>query len=197
MDIDNWRVRVLPPCTLDAECDDGDACTTDACADGLCTGTPLDCDEGDACTTDTCTSGTCQHPPLDCDDGNECTLDACSAGTCTNVLSADYATVIAKVDDLRALLAGSACGEEPLATKLRKKLSKRVKKARKALDKADDATKAALVQTLVAKANTLLDKGQAALTAAWEAGLISLECANTLYTFIDEIQTCSFGLPPP
>ncbi len=41
-------------CSADAQCDDGDACTVDACDRGACTHSPLPCDDGDACTVDTC-----------------------------------------------------------------------------------------------------------------------------------------------
>jgi len=64
--------------------------------------TPLACDDGNACTVDACdvSSGACSHVPTVCNDGNECTLDSCdtvsgcqaaavtdgtpcTAGTCT------------------------------------------------------------------------------------------------------------------
>ncbi len=87
-------------------CDDGDACTADACdGQGACTHQPLDCDDGNACTgewcdpqsgcvfsllpcgddnvctADGCDPGTgCTHSPLDCSDGNPCTEDSCAAG---------------------------------------------------------------------------------------------------------------------
>jgi N-acetylneuraminic acid mutarotase len=35
-------------------CNDGNACTTDACSNGQCIGTPISCDDNNACTTDTC-----------------------------------------------------------------------------------------------------------------------------------------------
>jgi len=41
-------------CTTDAECDDGDACTVDACDRGTCTHSPVVCDDSDPCTVDTC-----------------------------------------------------------------------------------------------------------------------------------------------
>ena len=51
-------------------CNDGNACTTDACSDGTCTSTPIDgCT---ACSVDG-----------DCNDGNTCTTDACTGGVCT------------------------------------------------------------------------------------------------------------------
>ncbi len=72
-----------------APCDDLNACTTsDRCAGGVCSGTPLSCDDGNACTTDTCNAATglCAHQPSTgnaCSDGNPCTAsDTCSNGTC-------------------------------------------------------------------------------------------------------------------
>jgi hypothetical protein len=39
--IDNWQVRINPPCASAPECDDGDACTIDECVDGACSSPPL------------------------------------------------------------------------------------------------------------------------------------------------------------
>ena len=70
-----------------AACDDGDACTTgDACAGGACVGAPVPCDDGDLCTADACSGGACQYTPTACDDGDACTTDSCDsgAGGCVN-----------------------------------------------------------------------------------------------------------------
>jgi hypothetical protein len=100
-------------CDSDAECDDGNACTTDTCnADGSCSNGGVSCDDGNACTLDscdavsgcysetiTCNDGNncttdscdpavgCSTAPVSCDDGNDCTIDTCNAadGSCTNV----------------------------------------------------------------------------------------------------------------
>ncbi|MFN2377266.1 MAG: VWA domain-containing protein, partial [Candidatus Binatia bacterium] len=73
-------------CELDAECDDGNACTQDTCRQTdtvkACDYTPLTCDDGDICTIDYCsdTEIGCQHRPRlagYCDDGLSCTLDTC------------------------------------------------------------------------------------------------------------------------
>jgi hypothetical protein len=63
------EVEVLPggECTTDTDCDDGLACTIDACdeASGSCVAVPDDgdCDDGDECTADVCTAGVgCEHP---------------------------------------------------------------------------------------------------------------------------------------
>ncbi|MEX1368241.1 MAG: hypothetical protein AB1Z98_34240 [Nannocystaceae bacterium] len=64
------------------DCDDGIACTEDACVDGACVNTPMDalCDDGIECTADACDAATgCTNAPMDamCDDGVDCTADAC------------------------------------------------------------------------------------------------------------------------
>jgi len=64
-------------------CDDGNACTTDACngEDG-CAHTPVEgeCLDGDSCTIgDHCEAGACVGTIIDCDDDDPCTDDACDA----------------------------------------------------------------------------------------------------------------------
>jgi hypothetical protein len=72
----------LRPCTTPAECDDGNACTTDACdvPTGTCSNTAVGdgtgCTDGDPCTTDACVGGACRSAP-----------DPCSA--CGNAADAD------------------------------------------------------------------------------------------------------------
>ena len=70
-------------------CEDGDACThSDVCLNGQCTdGVALDCDDGQPCTVDTCAQGGCVHAPASgpCEDGNVCTLgDSCKGGACVS-----------------------------------------------------------------------------------------------------------------
>ncbi|MBM4346097.1 MAG: hypothetical protein FJ100_22215 [Deltaproteobacteria bacterium] len=71
----------------DAACA-GDKCTAKAkCAAGKCGGTPLACNDGNACTIDACDPGLgCGHVALHglaCDDGFKCTEnDFCTAGVC-------------------------------------------------------------------------------------------------------------------
>jgi hypothetical protein len=98
--------------TLNAStCNDGSACTTaDKCADGKCSGKPLDpkvdCNDGNGCTTDACdpTQG-CTYTPnqASCDDGNACTQgDQCTAGKCvsgTGVCACQSDGDCAKLDD--------------------------------------------------------------------------------------------------
>ncbi len=60
-------------------CDDGDACTEgDACTAGRCAGQPKKCDDGVACTADACVAGACVHAPHDalCDRA-QCEVGAC------------------------------------------------------------------------------------------------------------------------
>ncbi len=70
---------------LDVDCDDGDPCTTDACASltGSCVNIPLLCNFGG-----TCISGECVGPcdGVDCDDRTECTVDSCNpvTGSCSH-----------------------------------------------------------------------------------------------------------------
>ncbi len=68
-------------------CDDGNACTADACDVVLgCTHTPLSCDDANPCTDDACDPvAQCVHTNnvAACSDGNACTpTDACQAGVC-------------------------------------------------------------------------------------------------------------------
>ncbi len=48
-----------PACETDADCDDGNLCTTDACVDDACVYTPVVCPEGQTCDPAT---GTCVFP---------------------------------------------------------------------------------------------------------------------------------------
>lgn len=107
------------PCNTSAQCQDGDLCNgVEACVNGICqAGMPIDCDDGIACTTDACNpvNGQCSHAPSDlacsdglacngaevcdpmmgcvsgapvnCSDGVACTADACSEpdGTCSHI----------------------------------------------------------------------------------------------------------------
>lgn len=98
-------------CNTNAECDDGSYCTgAESCVAGGCqAGTPVNCNDSNACTTDACNevSQACDHITIDCDDGqfcngaetchvtlgcrpgpavncndsNACTIDACNEST--------------------------------------------------------------------------------------------------------------------
>jgi hypothetical protein len=98
-----------PPCETDGDCDDGGACTTDSCADGVCQfvesvpgsccSANYDCDDGIDCTNDKCAAGMCQHYKADnfcctgdhdCDDYEPCTIDLCVAEKCSRVWMTGY-----------------------------------------------------------------------------------------------------------
>jgi hypothetical protein len=76
------------PCTTDAECDDGSACTENVCdAANGCQNPPISCDDQDLCTDDTCDPVMgCLNDPVACDDGVGCTTDSCDpqSGSCVN-----------------------------------------------------------------------------------------------------------------
>jgi hypothetical protein len=68
------------------ECDDGVACTSDACDEDQdqCVHTPMDgaCSDGNPCTINTCDPiNGCQTAPVVCDDGIPCTTDTCDSQT--------------------------------------------------------------------------------------------------------------------
>jgi hypothetical protein len=193
--IDDWFVRLNPPCTLPSECDDGDPCTTDACTAGACTFTPVSCDDGDGCTDDACAGGACQSTARTCDDGLDCTADACVGGACQSTLAGTYDLVNDKLLELEAILNDQACADAVLTKKLVKKLVKRVRKARARLAKADAATRDALIDKLVGKADTLLGLAGGVLSNAVADGVITSACGDQLQAFIGEIRQCVAGIP--
>ncbi len=83
------RVELAPePCIVDADCDDGNECTIDACTDDLFCNHAVRAD-ATGCNggAGLCCDGACTAPPCgadaDCNDGQDCTTDACrSLGTC-------------------------------------------------------------------------------------------------------------------
>lgn len=70
-------------CLNNAECEDGNPCTTDACTPNGCShiSNTAVCNDGNACTTnDHCLGGQCiGGPPPNCNDGNLCTEDDCDS----------------------------------------------------------------------------------------------------------------------
>ena len=74
-------------------CDDSDACTlSETCQTGICkSNTQANCDDGNPCTTDFCDPAFgCDHAPLAaggvCNDNNDCTTnDSCKTGSCVGV----------------------------------------------------------------------------------------------------------------
>jgi beta propeller repeat protein len=80
-------------CLDDADCEDADGCTVDACVAGVCDNSPLDCTIADACVVGFCdpSSGECSTAAVSCDDGNPCTTDGCaSASGCTHAPVDDW-----------------------------------------------------------------------------------------------------------
>ncbi len=75
-------------CTSDGECDDGvfcngvERCVADAPGSGCVAGDPVTCDDGFACTSDACDEATdgCVATPDDsvCGDSIDCTMDRCA-----------------------------------------------------------------------------------------------------------------------
>ncbi|MFT7624442.1 MAG: hypothetical protein ACI9WU_003630 [Myxococcota bacterium] len=78
---------VTAPANDGAACDGGPCALSGLCAGGACLAAPAACDDGDACTADACVEG-CTHtliPDAPCQDGDACTLDdLCDdSGVCT------------------------------------------------------------------------------------------------------------------
>jgi hypothetical protein len=109
-------------CKSDADCDDGDPCTTPAiCKSLACTGgAPVDCSSFDApCYQGTCDAvdGTCSAVALvdgtPCDDGSEGTSeDACESAECVGVPNGCNDKNSCTIDSLEA--ARGKCLHEPL-----------------------------------------------------------------------------------
>jgi len=102
----NESTNTCVDCLTNADCDDGDVCTTDTCSAGSCgyTNNMLPCNDGLFCTAnDNCAGGVCVGAGdpcpgqlcsekfnacveclgvADCDDGNVCTNDTCTVGNC-------------------------------------------------------------------------------------------------------------------
>ena len=99
------------PATMGVSCADTDLCDGEETCDGngACVdGTALDCDDDDACTTDACVPLTgCSNTATTCaDDGNPCTVPVCDAMTgCgfTNVMDG------VSCDDASACTSSTVC----------------------------------------------------------------------------------------
>jgi hypothetical protein len=68
----------------ETRCDDGDACTIDACdpAGGCAPPAPVDCNDGDLCTTDSCDPASgCVNTCVTCDPPDACTISTCAPDT--------------------------------------------------------------------------------------------------------------------
>ena len=105
-------------------CDDGKACTDDACdpANGQCVSTNDDsntCTDGDACTqTDTCQAGQCAGSnPVLCEDSKACTDDACDPANGQCVFTNDDSNTCSDGDactQTDAGQAGQCAGSNPV-----------------------------------------------------------------------------------
>jgi len=104
------------PCTSDAECNDSDACTTDACVNNVCQHAAVVCDDGEVCTEDSCNPATgCVHTAINengaCDDDDACTTnDICINGVCTGTLISDCCDADNDCDD------GDVCTDDACDT---------------------------------------------------------------------------------
>ncbi len=93
-----------PQCDPDdpTVCDDGNACTSDACsASGLCSNQPIagcctaddQCGDNNACTTSACVNNQCQSQTVpgcctgdaECADADACTTDLCAGNVCVHL----------------------------------------------------------------------------------------------------------------
>ncbi len=96
---------LLGACLEDADCDDGDPCTADACS-------PEGCVTGDLCGPEDPVLEPCAGPDApadcctsdaDCEDGDPATVDTCEGATCVVTLNPDACLSDADCDD------GEAC----------------------------------------------------------------------------------------
>ncbi len=74
-------------CQEDADCDDSNLCTDDACVDHICisTNNSVPCDDADDCTMDdVCADGSCSGEPQDLDDDTYVS-DACGGDDCDDL----------------------------------------------------------------------------------------------------------------
>lgn len=81
-----------PACTVDADCDDTNLCTTDTCVEGECVNADVDCgddicNEADGACVECLIADDCAAEQI-CED-NVCIDDACPAGTPEKVLEYD------------------------------------------------------------------------------------------------------------
>ncbi len=84
----------VPGCSVPADCDDGNPCTTDSCPGGVCQNANNSdpCNDGDSCTqTDACQGGSCVGTnPVVCTAQDQChEIGACDTvtGACSNPVS--------------------------------------------------------------------------------------------------------------
>jgi len=84
VDEDDPGCQLPPECTVPQDCDDGNACTDDDCVDFAClhVNNVDPCDDGYGCTmNDACAEGMCTGEPLD-EDGDGYVSNACGGQDC-------------------------------------------------------------------------------------------------------------------
>jgi hypothetical protein len=97
-------------CHVQADCNDGNPCTTDVCEGNVCSHaaisgcclTAAQCDDGNVCTTDACIDNVCSNTAntAACNDGITCTgPDVCSGGVCGGPPIANCCIADAQCDD--------------------------------------------------------------------------------------------------
>jgi hypothetical protein len=103
-------------CASDEDCDDGAACTIDACGvTGTCEFTPVNerCPAGQTCVAGRgCVEGRTCTTTADCDDSIACTIDSCGVGgTCRHMPIHERCTDPAApmCDPARGCVAGTGC----------------------------------------------------------------------------------------
>jgi endoglucanase len=106
-------------CSVNADCDDDNACTTDTCTAGTCSNTmSTACNDNRACTVDSCNPATgactnnasaCCSSDGNCSDGTACTEDVCGTNElCTNPWRTVCTTTSTTTALTRALVAASS-----------------------------------------------------------------------------------------
>jgi len=152
----------LPECTADAECDDGNACTTDTCDRGACVHPPIVCDDGNVCNgAETCDPalGCLAGTPLVCADSDPCTVDACdpvSGCRSTELPGLDYVSC-ALDERLRPLLPPAGTAPSGPAAKTARRLAAQLRRTERLVARAGGARPA--------RARALLKRARKVVTA--------------------------------
>jgi len=193
--IDNWRVALVQACGADADCDDGDGCTTEACVAAICHRTRQVCNDQNPCTIDACSQGVCSNTPLQCDDGASCTNDTCIAGTCLHDLAADPVEVQAKIGSFLSILDRPPCSTEVPQLRLIRRLGKKLRRARAKIGLADAALGIPRITRLLERASVLLSTAKDVVAQGETAGWVSTGCAADLRVFLDDLRLCVEGVP--
>jgi hypothetical protein len=150
-------VDAVPPptCTTDADCDDDDRCTADACVGCSCEHHAA-CDDGDACTIDGCDPDAgCTATPIEGFDGVAC--------VCNKGLGAD------------------ACS----GTTPPRGVRQRFEHACRLVARAAGASRPARAHHLVARAVVVLRRAERRAADAARRAAVGPDCADALGTLID------------